>query len=1265
MATLYCGPTSTGTGSGANFSNLLALPDTTGFVRGNVYVCIEGSYGSKTLSTAVSGTSTITIRAVDPTLDSGVTGYSSTLHDGQVTFDLIVIHTQRWIINGVRRTETTRLEAPAGYGIRVTDQIKATSIDGDDASFSEFYYLDCGGTWSTNPGSAVCSYSNGAIYFVYTQHDLLFSRCIFHNSGHNGGLAMVHGSEDVIFDHCDFYFGWGKATVATPNSGQQRHTLRYCRFWNAAQLDTCPDVEGGGLTCEIGTYSWVGTTDGNLVYGCIFYSTASGGRNACIQYGEISPGPTATNCKIFNNTFAGFTEDSVVGEIYLHAGSGNEVKNNLFWDTAGSMSITANTVSNNVDASSNPFVDYTNLDFRLAAPIAGTSLDSTYNTDPLGNIRGANGTWSVGAFEFAGSISSTQTGKTRIQKNNSSSLSGKTSIVKYKYVRAGATGTGSGDDWTNAYTELPASLTRDYTYYIADGSYSGYTFDDTVDGTKLITVKKAIVADHGTATGWSDTYGDGTATFTGSLVFKTDYYVVDGITRNENDWQEQVYGFRIIGGGIYSANSFFDVNGNHFICRYIDIGDPIGTTYPTVDDSGFYMVGSVQDITLSRCYIHNVLLSVMLTGVDGVTIEYCYIEQNWSKEAVRGQSQAKNGIIRYCVFKNTTKDAGGAGETGTAPIAIWDGDTIGDFDNWEIYGNIIWNSENINYTGGAILLGGDNGVSSVGVGANNIKIYNNTLVGLDNGPSRILVLSDNGNCQIRNNLWYDCTTTGAGVTGGTGNTVDNNTVASSNPFVNYTAGSSTADLHLSAAIAGATLSSPYNTDMEGTTRGADGTFDIGAYEFEVGGNTTNRNSIAGIAKIAGNLSSSATINGTARITGGSITFSRVQSAANAADPASATFSATPTQGNLLVVVATERGGTTHANFTISGSGWTKRIGRDSEIANTSARRNLAVWTKVAGASEPTNIQVDNGTTNTKRISIHEYSAGTSVTWAFLDSADNDTGTGSTSPLSTTATDSLSAGNLLLISVAVWRNETNSPGSVTWTNASDIVTNAGASNEQTTSVGWFDETSSGTYSDSVSWTGTGHEATAGILAFSATTTDSIKSNQVGITRIQKSFNGNIVGQASIQTTVTKYSSISGKTSIIQITLQKSFPISDVTVGNWITAPLYSKVDESIPDDNDFISSPDAPVNESCEMKLGSITAPSNKTNHLVRYRFRKVLNTHALNFTVGLYQGATLVASQIHTNVQTGWLDGTLTLTTGQIMSITGYSDLRVRLTAST
>ena len=70
-----------------------------------------------------------------------------------------------------------------------------------------------------------------------------------------------------------------------------------------------------------------------------------------------------------------------------------------------------------------------------------------------------------------------------------------------------------GDDWANAYTSLPADLTRGHTYYIATGTYGSYIFDDPKVSNQYITIKKATVTDHGTPVGWDNSYGDRQAVF--------------------------------------------------------------------------------------------------------------------------------------------------------------------------------------------------------------------------------------------------------------------------------------------------------------------------------------------------------------------------------------------------------------------------------------------------------------------------------------------------------------------------------------------------------------------------------------------------------------------------------------------------------------------------------------------------------------------------------------------------------------------------------
>lgn len=393
-ATLYCSPS--GGGSGADFNNLATLPNTTGFTRGNIYKVVDGTYGSKTLSTVVSGSTTITIQKVSAS-DSGVAGYSTTLHDGEATFSMTMV-TGYWIIDGVTRTETTKMEEPLGYGFRISS-LTCSGFSGDNGSGSVISYCNIGGTWNASD-TPDCSEPEDIAYFPL-QDGVTFNRCVFHNAGQpNGRLFAAHGASNMIWDHCDFYMGQGKAAIASPNVIPDDWVIRYCRFWNAARHCDCPDAEGTGITAEVVAISASGTSTGILFYGNIVYNSASGGRNSAFQIGEASPGPSAVNCVAYNNTFVGFPEDSVYAEVFLYGGSGNVIGNNLFYNCVNP-SVSANTTFGTVIASSDKFVDYANRDFRLAVAVPGaTTLDPPFHIAPDGSTRGADGEWDVGANEF-------------------------------------------------------------------------------------------------------------------------------------------------------------------------------------------------------------------------------------------------------------------------------------------------------------------------------------------------------------------------------------------------------------------------------------------------------------------------------------------------------------------------------------------------------------------------------------------------------------------------------------------------------------------------------------------------------------------------------------------------------------------------------------------------------------------------------------------------------------------------------------------------
>jgi len=126
-----------------------------------------------------------------------------------------------------------------------------------------------------------------------------------------------------------------------------------------------------------------------------------------------------------------------------------------------------------------------------------------------------------------------------------------------------------------------------------------------------------------------------------------------------------------------------------------------------------------------------------------------------------------------------------------------------------------------------------------------------------------------------------------------------------------------------------------------------------------------------------------------------------------------------------------------------------------------------------------------------------------------------------------------------------------------------------------------------------------------------------------------------------------------------------PISDISSGTWSIVPLYPKIDETIPDDSDYIYSSADPINDPCEFLLGSEQDPNTSIDHILSYRYSRSGTTGQLNLTVQVVEGTTIIATWTHTNINTGWLDAQQTLSESQANSITNYSNLRIRFTANT
>lgn len=140
-----------------------------------------------------------------------------------------------------------------------------------------------------------------------------------------------------------------------------------------------------------------------------------------------------------------------------------------------------------------------------------------------------------------------------------------------------------------------------------------------------------------------------------------------------------------------------------------------------------------------------------------------------------------------------------------------------------------------------------------------------------------------------------------------------------------------------------------------------------------------------------------------------------------------------------------------------------------------------------------------------------------------------------------------------------------------------------------------------------------------------------------------------------------------------TTQFSFPIADVTDGNWTNevgsnVNLFASIDETTPNDADYIKSEAAPNADVSVVKLGSMTDPGVNWGHRVHYRYfnKTTATTKQTSLLVELLQGTTTVITSwnhILTQGQTV-LQADQILADADAASITDYTNLHLRFTAT-
>ncbi len=264
---------------------------------------------------------------------------------------------------------------------------------------------------------------------------------------------------------------------------------------------------------------------------------------------------------------------------------------------------------------------------------------------------------------------------------------------------------------------------------------------------------------------------------------------------------------------------------------------------------------AIQDLTITDNYIHDVAGGAFVIN----NASNSDSERNWMARNHSTPTQHTNGIQATCystacgspsiiannifediegsgdieslpgnatvndlrVYNNVffCSDGSGAVDTAASPQCgvsqtITDNNGYNPITNIKVYGNTFYNQHNCVTTGLSLI-----SASSTGAVAENNLVYGSTCQSTFAGPG---IVED-----------YNTVINNAGTIGVLAGRHDFNLTRKANPFVstsskNFRLSSETVDPHLNDGVI---LSSPYNLDLLGVTRGADGTWERGAFEF--------------------------------------------------------------------------------------------------------------------------------------------------------------------------------------------------------------------------------------------------------------------------------------------------------------------------------------------------------------------------------------------------------------------------------------------------
>jgi len=399
------------------------------------------------------------------------------------------------------------------------------------------------------------------------------------------------------------------------------------------------------------------------------------------------------------------------------------------------------------------------------------------------------------------------------------------------YVRSNAStyGTGTGQNWTNAWSGFSkinwTGVACGDTIWVAGGTYNETLKPNKkCSSSARLSIRRARsdATEATSAAGWTTSFDSSVHQTTGAGIVingDTDYITISGRTTSAGGSN----GWWIDARGLTSASGIEFVNGagaDYNVFEYMDLQGPGFVVY-TGDGRGIDATpfSTATGNVFSHMKIWEWEAGVYHVGINGSTFEYLdMFDIDASNRATYHPNgiyaaSSSNVIVRYSKFHKGTYASTGEG------IFF---EQSGGSSNWTIYGNLFYDHD------------WDSGVKALNIASPvpGLKIFNNTFSNVNN----VFYKADVGcgSAETRNNIFFNATPQPCG-------TMSNNLVLTSSPFTNLPA----KDFHIVGTIgtniprnAGTNLSTYFKNDMDSSIYGADGAWDIGAYEFSSTGSPT-------------------------------------------------------------------------------------------------------------------------------------------------------------------------------------------------------------------------------------------------------------------------------------------------------------------------------------------------------------------------------------------------------------------------------------------